>query len=146
MLLTAPLSVSARVRPSPVLSGISFVVSFESSCSETRTSLYHDTVCYLYRVRVCVGVQCFREQGGEGVTSGSFMRFPLNCFPLCRLRERACEKVCGRFHGTVPYSPLHLPPSLPSSLSPSFLLNLSFCPVQTVCRCCPPSPSPSRLL
>lgn len=140
MLLTALLNVSARVHPSQVLSGISFVVSFESSCS-----LYHDTVCYLYCVCVFVCVSSVSESK-EGVISGSFMRFPLNCFPLCRLSECACEKVCGRFHGTVPYSPLHLPPSLPSSLSPSFLLNLSFRPVQTVCRCCPPSPSPSRLL
>ena len=108
---------------------------------EAWASLYLDTFC----VYVCVCQSVF--QGGRRVyRSPSFMSFPLNRFPLCRLSLCVCICACvgrcvGVFMAPVRLStPLHLPPSLPSSLSLSFLLNLSFHPVQTVCRCCPPLP------
>lgn len=89
----------------PLRFWISFVVVFESRYFETQASLYLDTFCLLI---VCVGVcvcvcPAFEKAGrGGSYLSASFMRFPLNRFPLCPLGVCVCGKVCGRFHGTVP--------------------------------------------
>lgn len=74
----------------------------------------------------------FQKAGRGGSYLWFFYAFSPQLFSF--MPSSVC--VGRRFHGTVPT--LHLPPSLPSS--PSFLLNLSFHPVQTVCRCCPPLP------
>lgn len=102
-----------------------------------------DLVCCLFLNQryfetqtVCV---CVTGRGGSYL-SASFMRFFLPAF-LCVASVYLCvwEGVWA-FSWHRSDSPLHLPPSLPSSPSPSFLLNLAFHPVQTVCRCCPPLP------
>lgn len=84
---------------------------------------------------VCV---CNRE--GRELSLSFFYAFFLPAF-LCVASVYLCvwEGVWA-FSWHRSDSPLHLPPSLPSSPSPSFLLNLAFHPVQTVCRCCPPLP------
>lgn len=127
-----------QIHPSQVLSGISFVVFFESRLFETQTSLYLDTFCLLYCVYVCVsGVSESRER--RELSLSFFYAFSPQ--PLSFV---VSVYVCvGRCVGVfmAPFlltTSLHLPPSLPCSPSPSFLLNLSFHPVQTVCRCCPP--------
>lgn len=88
-------------------------VFFQSKYFE-HTSLYLNTFCLLCCVCVCV-CPVFEKAGSY--LSASFMRFPLNRFPLCHLSVCLCGKVCGRFHGTVPtlhstslhpFPPLHL--------------------------------------
>lgn len=132
-----------QIHPSQVLSGISFVVFFESRFFETQTSLYLDTFCLLYCVCVCLCVSGVSESGErrEFISQLLSCIFPSTAF-LCVVSVYVCVGRCvGVF--MAPFlltTSLHLPPSLPSSPSPSFLLNLSFHPVQTVCRCCPPLP------
>lgn len=101
-----------RIHPFQVLSGISFVVFFESRYFETWTSLYLDTFCLLY---LCVCVCMVFQKAGEGVISQLLLCFPLNRFPLCRLC--VCGKVCGRFRGTVPTLRSAPSPSIPSLFS-----------------------------
>lgn len=112
-----------------------------------RGSLKHRLLCILTPSAFCivcvfVCVRCFRKQGKEGVISQLLLCiFPSTAF-LCVVSVYVCVGRCvGVF--MAPFlltTSLHLPPSLPCSPSPSFLLNLSFHPVQTVCRCCPPLP------
>lgn len=116
-----------------------------------QSTLKHRLLCIVTPSVFCIVCVCvcpvFQKAGrGESYLPASFMCFPLNRFPLCHLTVCVC--MCAwegvwAFSWHRSHSPLHLPPSLPSP--PSLLLNLSFHPVQTVCRCCPPLSSPSRL-
>lgn len=115
-------------------------------------ALKHRLLCVLTpsvfcTVCVCVCVSSVSEsKEGRELSLILLCVFPSTAF-LCVIFVYVCVGRCvGVFMALFLLStPPPSIPSLPSTLSPSFLLNLSFRPVQTVCRCCPPSPSPSRL-
>ena len=108
----------------------------------------HRLLCILTPSVFCIVCECVCVSGVSESREGrelSLSFFHAFSQPLSFVSSQ-CVYVCvGRCVGVfmaqfLLSTPLHLPPSLLSSRSPSFLLNLSFHPVQTVCRCCPPLP------